>query len=68
MHINKGERSSPSPLEMFFTFEDTINQTIKSRQRGWVEDFFVEYCFYKSFHLDVNINWTTMISLKDQFF
>ena len=39
MYTNKGEHSSPSPLEMFFTFEDTINQTIKSRQRGWGEDF-----------------------------
>ena len=44
--INNGERSSPSPLEMFFTFGDTINQSIKSRQRGWGEAYFVEHCFY----------------------
>ena len=46
MYIYNGERSSPSPLEMFFTFDDTNNQTLKSRQRGWGEDFFVEYWFY----------------------
>ena len=46
MDINNGKRSSPSPLEMFFTFEDTINQIIKSRQRGWGEGFFGKRYFY----------------------
>ena len=45
IHVDNGENSSPSPLEMFFTFEDTINQTIKSLQRGWGEDFFVAFFF-----------------------
>ena len=46
MLINNGEFSSPSPLEMLFVFDDTLNQIIKSRQRGWGEDFFVDHCFY----------------------
>ena len=46
MHVNNGERYSPSPLEMLFAFDDTDSQTIKSRQRGLGEDFFVEYFFY----------------------